>query len=115
MFSTDGQLLTKHDVTSSGEEESISLLAENSTTYRLDVGANAGGARGSYVITMEELRAATEQDRPRVTAERMFSAAMQLLAEQKEEPRRRAIEKFDQAHALSQAGNDPDGQARALA
>ena len=114
VFGTDGQLLTKHDVTSSGEEESISLLAENSITYRLDVKANPGGDRGSYVITMEELRAATEHDRPRVAAERMFSAAMQLLAEQKEEPRRRAIEKFEQARALSQAGNDPDGQAKAL-
>lgn len=115
LFGADGQFITTHDLTSSGEAESISLLAESATTYRLNLRAtDTSGPGGSYTITMNELRAATERDKTLVAAERLFSTAMQLSAEQKEESRRRALEKLEQVRALSHSINDTAAEARTL-
>ena len=115
LFGPDNVLVTKHDLRTSGESESISILSDIAATYRLEVQArDESGSKGSYRITMDELRPAKDQDKARIAAERMFSTAMQLLVAENEETRRKALEKFEQGRSLAQSGGDQASEAWAL-
>src|SRR5262245_4760402 len=115
IFDPQGQLISKQDQTTSGETETVSLLSEVATTYRIDLKASdPNGPKGSYTLTMDELRPSSTRDKPLVAAERLASEGMKLLDERTEESRRGAVEKYEQARALSQSVNDQAGQAWSL-
>ena len=75
--------------------EQISTIAEAPGIYRLEVASGDKNApAGRYRVTVEPLRAPGNQDRARITAERMFFKAVQLHAQGNADSLRSAIEKY---------------------
>jgi tetratricopeptide (TPR) repeat protein len=116
LFGLDGQQLAEMDSAKTTRgQESVSVVAEASGDYRLEVRAFAKEpASGRYEISIKELRAATPQDTNRVAAQRLFIEAEQLRAEGAAESLREAIEKYDEARQLWHTVSDPQTEATAL-
>jgi CHAT domain-containing protein/Tfp pilus assembly protein PilF len=76
----DGNQMTEFDSDSRPQgEEQVSLVAEMTGEYRLTVRPKQNGAAASpYQIRIEELRAATEQDRALHDARKQFEEALKL-------------------------------------
>jgi CHAT domain-containing protein len=102
LYGTDGGKIVQVD--SPNEEkgpEQVSLIAEVSGTYRLEVrslGKNA--PRGRYELRLVELRAATRQDQSRITAQKASADAKSLRNQRTRESQRQAIEKYREAILL---------------
>lgn len=93
----------------------VSLLAETSGAYRLELRARAGDSIGGrYRGRIEEVRRATAQDQSRLAAEKSFAEADGLRAEERAESSRQAIKKYEEAAALWQAVGDKTASAAAL-
>ena len=95
--------------------ELVSLMAEVSTTYHLNVRSlEKGASAGRYEIRIEDLRAATDTDRTREAAERSYFAGAQLQGERTAESRRQAIERYGEALRLMREAGDRRGEAMTL-
>ena len=75
--------------------EPISLLAETSGAYRLEVRApSTGKVSGTYEAKLETLRAANEQDRKRIAAQQLYVEAKALRNQRTAQSYQLAIEKY---------------------
>jgi CHAT domain-containing protein/Tfp pilus assembly protein PilF len=76
-------------------QQPVSVIAETSDEYRLELRPQQQNApKGRYEVKIEELRAATPQDKIRVAAERAFSEATIIGGQVTAESLRTAIEKY---------------------
>ena len=73
-----------------------------------------GASAGRYEVRIEDLRAATDADRTRVSAERSYFAGAQLQGERTGESRRKAIERYGEALRLMREAGDRRGEAMTL-
>ena len=113
----DGKPLLEVDNNLSGTRgmEIVSLVAEVSSTYVLSVRSlEKNASAGRYEIRIEDLRAATESDRTRVTAERTYAGAAQLQNERTAESRLKAVERYGEALRLMRKVGDKRGEAMTL-
>ncbi len=95
--------------------EPASLVAEASGSYRLEVRAwQKSAPKGRYEVRVEELRAATLQDKTRVAAERAFAEATLVSGQGTAESLRKAIEKYREIVPLWQALGDRQQEAYTL-
>lgn len=80
LFAADGKQLVEVDSPNGTQgPEPLFAIAESSGTYRLQVRSlQMEAPRGLYEVKIQELRAATEQDKTHVTAERTFNEAETL-------------------------------------
>jgi CHAT domain-containing protein/tetratricopeptide (TPR) repeat protein len=114
-FDSDGKKLVEADMFPVGDLEVVSLVAETSGSYRLEVRSPGKTApKGRYEIKIKELRAATERDKSAVAAERLVADGMLLANQQTADSRRQAIEKYQQSIPLWQSAKDPASEATAL-
>src|SRR5690242_9678245 len=110
----DGQKLRVVDASGAGVHEVFSLVAEQATTYRLEVLApDKFAQRGRYVILVDDSHAATEANKAHVEGEKLFEDGMDLLYKQTKEAKTEAIEKFRQSIAFWQTAQNKSGEARA--
>lgn len=98
-YGPDGTKLTQVDSPNFDRgPEPLSIVAETSGTYRVEVKGAEG--TGRYVIRLEQLRSATEQDRSRVAAQQLCVAAKALRNQRTAESYQQAIEKYQAALAI---------------
>jgi len=101
-----------------GQERFVSLVAELSGDYKLEIRRDESGAGPEhYGITVEEMRPATEQDRTYVAAESVERQGMVLLRGQGREPGnawQESIHKFEEALRLWRRCGDHKGELRML-
>jgi CHAT domain-containing protein/Tfp pilus assembly protein PilF len=114
LFAPDGERRREADSHGTSGSETVSAIAGAAGTYRIEVRAFQKEARpGRYQIKLEELKAATEEDKYRVAAESFFREAEQLEDGTSEE-RRKSIEKYSQALELYRRAGDRRGRVETL-
>ena len=114
-FDSEGKKIVEADMFSIGDSESVSFLAETSTSYRLEVRSpDKTAPKGRYEIKIKTLRVATEQDKSLVAAERLFAEGGQLASQLTADSWRKAIEKYQQSIPLCRSAKDPAWEATAL-
>lgn len=113
----NGEKIVETDANAEAQgDEQLSTIAELAATYRLDVRAsNRTAANGRYEIRLEDLRPATEQDKTQVAAETALLTGDQLRAQNRAEPLRNAIKKYEEAVAIYRSSGDRKGEGTALA
>ena len=115
VFAADGRQLRTADLASVGFSEEISLIAQDATTYRIEVTASAKPVRtGNYTLKLTEIRPATEQDRARVQGQKLSEEGMQFLINQTATSRAEALEKFQKSIPVWRAAKDPANEAQAF-
>jgi CHAT domain-containing protein len=94
---------------------SVSLVAESSGSYRLEIRPAENNAKaGRYEVKIEELRPAMEQDRIRLAAEKAEDEGITLSKRALAEQERKAIAKYEEALALWRKLGEHKGEMRAL-
>lgn len=117
VLGADGKPLREVDnnLSGTGGSEVISLVAEVSGVYLFNVRSlEKGASPGRYELRIEDLRTATEADRTRVTAERVYFIGAQLQSVRTGESRRKAIESYGEALRLMREAGDRRGEAMTL-
>jgi len=110
-----GKKVVEADMYRTGESEAFSLVAETSGDYRLEVRSpDKTAPKGRYEIKVKELRAATEQDKSAVAAERLMAEGILLDIQATADTWRKAIEKYQQSIPLWQVAQDPASEAAVL-
>ena len=95
--------------------EQISIIADVNGTYRLEIGSGDKSARaGRYRVSISPLRAPTDADRARISAERTFIEAVQQNNAGSADSLRRAAEKYEATLPLWRAAGDVYEEALAL-
>jgi CHAT domain-containing protein len=94
--------------------EPVSVVAETSGTYRVEVLSTSPKKPGKYEVKLDEFRAATANDRNRVTAQTLFTEAKALRNERTQKSYQQAIEKYDAAFVIWQSLNEKLMQAFTL-
>ncbi len=101
-----------------GSQRFISLIAEISGDYRLEIRPKENDAKPArYQVKIEELRPASEQDRIRVAAERAEGQGRVLINNAHSDPaeiRRQGIAKYEEALVLWRKHSDRKGELRML-
>ncbi len=112
----DGKKLTEVDFSPSTRgTDPACWIAETAGDYRIEISAVEKEApRGRYQVSLAELRAATSQDRSRVSAQQIFMEAERFFEEGKADSRRKAVGKYLEALPLWRAAGDREGEARTL-
>src|SRR5687768_490315 len=94
LFRPGGHMLAEFGCRQDGPTP-ISLIAESSGTYRLELRAlERDLVRGRYKLRVEEIRRVTARDRARLAAERAATDAEKLRTEWTTESNRKAIRKY---------------------
>jgi CHAT domain-containing protein/Tfp pilus assembly protein PilF len=115
LFTPDGRKISEVD----GEQvtvrsETISAIAEAPGAHRIEVrSAEKAAQTGRYEIKVEELRAATAEDKYRVAGGEVFREAERLKNGTLED-RRKSIEKYHEALDLYRRATDRNGGAQTL-
>ncbi len=110
----DGQTLVRLDCRKR-EATPVSLVAEVSGTYRLEVRSlEEKGRRGRYELRVAELRTAAPTDKYRVAAEQSFADGERLLNDGEAESSRSAIDKYKEASSSWKAAGERREEAHAL-
>lgn len=94
--------------------EPISMIAETSGIYRLEVRSLEKTATGFYGVKIGELRIATINDKNRVAAEHFLIEANSLQAERNITSLQNAIKKYETALSLFRAIEDRKREAETL-
>ncbi|MBI1760208.1 MAG: CHAT domain-containing protein [Acidobacteria bacterium] len=115
LYSPNGQKLADLDSPVGAEgPEPVSLVAETSGAYRLQVRPMQQHApQGRYEVRLEEVRAATPQDKARIIAERAFAEAT-ITYQGSADSVRQGIEKYEKVIPLWQALGDRGQEAVTL-
>src|SRR5262245_29608132 len=115
LFTPDGKKISEANNEQSIEgSETVSAIAEAPGAYLIEVRSPEKTAKaGRYEIKVEELRAATAEDKHRVAAWTIFREAKQLQ-EGSLEAKRKSIEKYQEALGLYRRAGAHDGEAQAL-
>ena len=115
LFDPDGKQLSKvfsHSQTR--EPELVSIIAEITGNYRLEVRSTKTAGAGSYGLKIEDLRKATGQDKSRIEAEQTLMQAELLHGQGTVESLESAILTYEKAALLSRAAEDSISEARML-
>src|SRR5262249_26815195 len=100
-FDPDGKKIVEADMFRTGDSEVLSLVAETSGNYRLQVRSpDKTAPKGRYEIKIKELRAATERDKSAVAAEGLVAEGILLDIQATADSWRQAIEKYKQSIPL---------------
>jgi CHAT domain-containing protein/Tfp pilus assembly protein PilF len=115
LFTPDGKKISEADSERVVEgSETVSAIAEAPGTYLIEVRSPEKTARsGRYEIKIEELRAATAEDKYRVAGELIFREAEQLQNGTLE-AKRKSIEKYHVALEQYRRANDRHSEAITL-
>ncbi|HEU4833170.1 MAG TPA: DUF2225 domain-containing protein [Pyrinomonadaceae bacterium] len=114
IYGADGQKLRTSDLASMGFSEEISLVAQDATTYRIEVKAAAKPVRtGSYALTLTQIHPATAADRARVEGQKLAEEGMQFLINQTATSKDEALDKFQKSIPVWRAAKDQAYEARA--
>lgn len=96
-----------------GLPEEFSLVG--SAAYRLVIqGPPKFDYRGSYSITLKEIRSATDRDKARVEAEKLTEDALQLFLTQAGDAKLKALDRFQQSVGFWRLAKDQANEARSL-
>ena len=115
VLSADGQKLRRADLDGPGIPEQLSLVATETTQYRIDVSiVGKPGKTHGYTITLSDVRPATDQDKARVEGEKLLEDGMQLLADSAQSARLQAVDKFQQSLNFFRTAKDQDKEAQAF-
>ena len=107
IFAPDGTKLVQVDMPNGNHDlEPVSLLAETTGAYRVEVRSTSPKLPGRYEVKLEELRSATEPDRNRVAAQKLFVEAKALRNQRTQESYQQALEKYEAALAIWHNLND---------
>jgi len=110
----DGSRLPDMDGSEWGTE-ALSVLANADGIYRIGVAANKNdSARGTYLITVSEIRTAVPSDQEGEQAQYRFGEGMRDLSGGTAESMADAVRSFDAASALWHAAGDHRREAQAL-
>ena len=115
LFTPDGKKISEADSEHLIEgSETVSVIAEAPGAYLIEVRSPEKTAKtGRYEIKVEELRAATAEDKYRVAGEAVFREAEQLK-DGTLEAKRKSIEKYHEALELFRRASDRKGEAQTL-
>ncbi len=115
LFTPDGKKISDADSEHLVERsETVSAIAEAPGTYLIEVRSPEKTAKaGRYEIEVDELRAATAEDKYRVAGELIFREAEQLRNGTLE-AKRKSIEKYHEALELYRRATDRNGEAQTL-
>jgi CHAT domain-containing protein/Tfp pilus assembly protein PilF len=115
LLDPSGAIVTRRE-TVSDQITTMRLLAVagGSGTFALEVRSSGDGRSGSYVIRLEEPRAATDHDRMLATADEVLAEGVRLSYEDTAESQRRALDRLEAAEAAFREAGDRPGQALAL-
>ena len=116
LFAPNGSKITEVDSPNGTQgPEFVSAIAETSGSYRLEVRSLEKNApAGRYEVKIEELRTATEKDKTRITAQRLFMEAQLLRAQGTVESLKAALPKYEEALPFYKAIGDLSGEATTL-
>ena len=107
IFAPDGAKLVQVDMPNGNYgPEPVSLIAEVTGAYRVEVQSTSPKLPGRYEVKLEELRAATEPDRSRIAAQKLFTEAKALRNQRTQESYQQAIEKYEAALTIWQSLHD---------
>ncbi|HKP80864.1 MAG TPA: CHAT domain-containing protein [Pyrinomonadaceae bacterium] len=107
IFAPDGTRLVQVDMPNGNYgPEPVSLVAETTGAYRVEVLSTSPKMPGRYEVRLEELRAATEPDRHRIAAQKLFTEAKALRNQRTQESYQQAIEKYEAALTIWQSLHD---------
>jgi CHAT domain-containing protein/predicted negative regulator of RcsB-dependent stress response len=115
LFAPDGKKISETDSDHTIEgSETVSAIAEAPGAYLIEARSHEKTARtGRYEIKVEELRAATAEDKYRVAGESVSREA-ERLKDGKLEAKRKSIEKYHEALGLYRRAGDRRGEAVTL-
>jgi CHAT domain-containing protein/predicted negative regulator of RcsB-dependent stress response len=115
LLAPDGKKISEVDSERQVEgSETVSTIAEAPGAYLIEArSAEKTAKAGRYGIKVEELRAATAQDKYRVTGEAIFREA-ERLQNGTLEAKRKSIEKYQEALELYRRAGARRGEAQAL-
>lgn len=115
IYTPDGTKVVRVD-SPNGEKgiEPVFLVAETAGAYRVEVMSTSTKKPGKYELKLEELRTATDADRNRVAAQKLFTEAKALRNERTQQSFHQAIEKYDAAFVIWQNTNEKLLQAFTL-
>ena len=116
LYGPDGRKIADIDSPNGAQgPEPVSVIAETTGDYRLELRPHQQKApKGRYEVKIEELRAATPQDKIRVAAERAFAEATIIGGRVTEESLRKAIEKYLEVIPLWKSVGDLKQEAYTL-
>ena len=86
--------------------EPVSLIAETTGAYRVDVLSSSPELPGRYEIKLADVHAATDADRKRIAAQTLFTEAKALRYSRTKEGYQQAIEKYQASLTISQSVDD---------
>ncbi len=116
LFNSGGQKIYEVNNSNSREEpERVSLLAETADEFRLEISfvrklSGTGGGR-DYQINLETLRPATDADKIRIKAEKLYDQANLMRFKRDIESRQNSIKIFQESAELFAQTEDHFGQA----
>jgi CHAT domain-containing protein/predicted negative regulator of RcsB-dependent stress response len=115
LFAPDGKKISEVDSEHLVEgSETVSVIAEAAGAYLIEAhSAEKTAKAGRYGIKVEELRAATAEDKFRIAAVLAFREAEQLK-DGTLEARRKSVEKYHEALELYRSAGDRSGEAGTL-
>lgn len=114
VFDASGQKVLESHTFGVGDWETVTLLSENDTTYRIELRSEDGEfAKGSYEIKIKELRAAVPEDKSRIAIDRLIAEGVRLRQSSETSDWRKAIEKYQQAIVHCKAIKDSINEANA--
>src|SRR5262245_48334401 len=115
MFAPDGKKISEADSEHLVDgSETVSVIAEAPGSYLIEARSPENTAKaGRYEIKVEELRAATTEDKYRVAGETAFREA-ERLHDGTLEAKRKSIEKYHEALELYRRATDRNGEAVTL-
>jgi CHAT domain-containing protein/tetratricopeptide (TPR) repeat protein len=115
LFAPDGKKISEADSDHTIEgSETVSAIAEAPGTYLIEVRSPEKTAKiGRYEIKVEDLRAATAEDKYRVAGQMVFREA-ELLKDGTLEGKSKSIEKYHEALELYRRATDRNGEAQTL-
>ncbi len=116
LWTPDGRRLVEMDSPNSTQgPEAAALIAEQAGNYRIEaVSSNQAAPAGQIVMQLQALRAATEQDRRWMAAQRAFLDGNALQRQSSGAARQQAIEKFQEARLAWGVTGDQMMEAHAL-
>ena len=115
IFASDGQKLRIADLSGMGFSEEVALIAQDVTTYRIEVKAAAKPVTtGGYTLKLTSIHPATVEDQARVQGQKLSEEGMQLLINQTATSRSEALDKFRKSISVWHAAKDPAYEANAF-
>src|SRR5690242_13492446 len=107
VLAPDGTKLVRVDMPNGNRgPEPVSLIAETAGAYRVEVLSTSTKLPGRYEVKLDDLHAATDTDRKRITAQSLFTEAKALRYQRTKESYQQAIEKYEPSLTIWRAVND---------